>query len=170
MTVGRPCAGLPGNDVTHFSSACPPPSAGIARKSPAGYAGTYTFGGIVHSPLAYATNASRTASSARSGDTAASTCARLNTGIAIGKERSLRAVAAIEIRDLRVVRGERVVLPGLSLEVAAGRVTGLLGPSGCGKSTLMRAIVGVQIVAGGSVTRPRRAGGLAAAAPPRRRT
>ena len=30
-------------------------------------------------------------------------------------------------------------------------MTGLLGPSGSGKSTLMRAIVGVQIVAGGSV-------------------
>ena len=36
LTVGSPRAGLPGNDVTHFSSACPPPSAGIARKSPAG--------------------------------------------------------------------------------------------------------------------------------------
>ena len=31
-------------------------------------------------------------------------------------------------------------------------VTGLLGPSGCGKTTLLRAIVGVQQVAGGSVT------------------
>ena len=70
ITVGRPRAGLPGNDVTHFSSACPPPSAGIARKSPAGYAPTYTFGGIVHSPRANATNASRTASTARSGGTA----------------------------------------------------------------------------------------------------
>ena len=30
-------------------------------------------------------------------------------------------------------------------------MTGLLGPSGCGKSTLMRAIVGVQRVAGGTV-------------------
>jgi ABC-2 type transport system ATP-binding protein len=60
-------------------------------------------------------------------------------------------VAAIEIRDLRVVRGERVVLPGLSADIETGRVTGLLGPSGSGKSTLMRAIVGVQIVAGGTV-------------------
>jgi ABC-2 type transport system ATP-binding protein len=31
-------------------------------------------------------------------------------------------------------------------------VTGLLGPSGSGKTTLIRAIVGVQILAGGSVT------------------
>ena len=59
---------------------------------------------------------------------------------------------AIRIRGLRVVRGGREVLPGLDIDVAAGRVTGLIGPSGSGKSTLMRAIVGVQVVAGGEVT------------------
>jgi ABC-2 type transport system ATP-binding protein len=58
---------------------------------------------------------------------------------------------AIAVRDLRVARGGVEVLRGISLEVAAGAVTGLLGPSGCGKSTLMRAVVGVQIVAAGSV-------------------
>jgi len=50
------------------------------------------------------------------------------------------------------VRGDRVVLPDLSLDVPRGQVVGLLGPSGCGKSTLMRSIVGVQKVAGGTVT------------------
>ncbi|MCK9486102.1 MAG: ABC transporter ATP-binding protein [Dehalococcoidia bacterium] len=59
---------------------------------------------------------------------------------------------AIVVRDLRVRRGQKVVLPGVSIRVRAGTVTGLLGPSGCGKSTLMRAIVGVQIVEGGEVT------------------
>jgi ABC-2 type transport system ATP-binding protein len=59
---------------------------------------------------------------------------------------------AIRVEDLRVVRGGNEVLHGVSLEVAAGSVTGLLGPSGCGKSTLMRSIVGVQVVAGGTVT------------------
>ena len=41
---------------------------------------------------------------------------------------------------------------GLELDIPRGQVTGLLGPSGCGKTTLMRSIVGVQKVAGGSVT------------------
>ena len=58
---------------------------------------------------------------------------------------------AIRVSDLRVVRGGRVVLDDVSFEVAPGTVTGLLGPSGCGKSTLMRSVVGVQIVAGGTV-------------------
>jgi ABC-2 type transport system ATP-binding protein len=56
----------------------------------------------------------------------------------------------IAINDLQVVRGGRLVLPGISLDVGPG-VTGLLGPSGCGKSTLMRAIVGVQKVRSGGV-------------------
>jgi ABC-2 type transport system ATP-binding protein len=60
-------------------------------------------------------------------------------------------VSAISISQLVVRRGGRTVLDGISLEIAAGRITGLLGPSGCGKSTLMRAIVGVQRVAGGTV-------------------
>jgi ABC-2 type transport system ATP-binding protein len=58
---------------------------------------------------------------------------------------------AIEIRNLRVRRGGRLVLDSLTLDVSAGSVTGLLGPSGSGKSTLIRAIVGVQIVESGEV-------------------
>jgi ABC-2 type transport system ATP-binding protein len=58
---------------------------------------------------------------------------------------------AVEIEGLRVVRGGRAVLDGLSLRVPARMVTGLLGPSGCGKTTLLRSIVGVQVVAAGSV-------------------
>jgi ABC-2 type transport system ATP-binding protein len=62
------------------------------------------------------------------------------------------AASAIEIADLTVVRGGREVVHGVSVAVAAGSVTGLFGPSGCGKTTLMRAIVGVQLLAGGRVT------------------
>lgn len=59
---------------------------------------------------------------------------------------------AVGVRDLRVVRGGREVLHGLTFEVPRRAVVGLLGPSGCGKTTLMRALVGVQIVASGTVT------------------
>ena len=58
---------------------------------------------------------------------------------------------AVRVDRLRIVRGGTVVLPELSCDIAPGTVTGLLGPSGSGKSTLIRAIVGVQRVAGGSI-------------------
>jgi ABC-2 type transport system ATP-binding protein len=58
---------------------------------------------------------------------------------------------AIRIDALRVVRGGRPVLPGLTLSVPAGQVVAVLGPSGCGKTTLLRCVVGVQRVAGGIV-------------------
>jgi ABC-2 type transport system ATP-binding protein len=61
------------------------------------------------------------------------------------------AAPAVAVRNLRVVRGGRIVIPGLDVTVDRGQVVGLLGPSGCGKTTLMRAIVGVQIVEGGEV-------------------
>lgn len=60
--------------------------------------------------------------------------------------------SAIVVDGLRVVRGSHEVLPGLSMTVPRGQVVGLLGPSGGGKTTLLRAIVGVQVVAGGTVT------------------
>lgn len=58
----------------------------------------------------------------------------------------------IRIERLRVRRGGRLVLPNVSFEARRGVITGLLGPSGSGKTTLIRAIVGVQIVEGGTVT------------------
>ncbi|WP_332642310.1 ABC transporter ATP-binding protein [Aeromicrobium sp.] len=59
---------------------------------------------------------------------------------------------AIEVADLKVIRGGKTVLPGLDLSVPTGSVTGLLGPSGSGKTTLIRCIAGIQIVAAGTVT------------------
>jgi ABC-2 type transport system ATP-binding protein len=64
----------------------------------------------------------------------------------------MKSDPAVVIRGLRVVRTGRVVIDGLDLAVPAGQVVGLLGPSGCGKSTMLRSVVGVQRVAGGTVT------------------
>jgi ABC-2 type transport system ATP-binding protein len=59
---------------------------------------------------------------------------------------------AVVVDGLRVIRGPLEVLPGISLSVPRGQVVGLLGPSGSGKTTLLRSIVGVQVIAGGTVT------------------
>jgi ABC-2 type transport system ATP-binding protein len=75
-------------------------------------------------------------------------------------------VNSIEIERLNVTRGGRPVLTELSISVAEGKVTGLLGPSGSGKTTLIRAMVGVQKIASGSV----RVLGLPAGAAPLRRS
>jgi ABC-2 type transport system ATP-binding protein len=58
---------------------------------------------------------------------------------------------AVDVNELRVIRGDAVVLDTLSFAVTRGSVTGLLGPSGSGKSTLIRSIVGVERIAGGTV-------------------
>jgi ABC-2 type transport system ATP-binding protein len=59
---------------------------------------------------------------------------------------------AVVAEGLRVRRGTREVLHDVGFAVERGSITGLLGPSGCGKTTLMRCVVGVQLVAGGTVT------------------
>jgi len=64
----------------------------------------------------------------------------------------MRNNVAVAVDRLCVVRGSRTAVDEVSFEAHRGQVTGLLGPSGCGKSSLMRSVVGVQVVAGGTVT------------------
>ena len=58
---------------------------------------------------------------------------------------------AVVIRGLGVSRGGREILHSIDTTVEAGSITGLLGPSGSGKTTLLRCLVGVQVIAEGSV-------------------
>jgi iron(III) transport system ATP-binding protein len=47
--------------------------------------------------------------------------------------------------------GDRNVLDGVDLDVAAGELVTLVGPSGCGKTTLLRTIAGLETLDAGSV-------------------
>src|SRR5450755_265398 len=58
---------------------------------------------------------------------------------------------AVRLQGLRVVRGGREILHSIDVSVAAGTITGLLGPSGSGKTTMLRCLVGVQVIASGTV-------------------
>lgn len=60
--------------------------------------------------------------------------------------------AALAILGLHVRYGQRDVLNGLNLTIAAGEIYGLLGPNGAGKTTLIRTICGRLRPAAGSVT------------------
>ena len=55
--------------------------------------------------------------------------------------------------------GARRALDGVSLDVCAGRVTGLIGANGAGKTTLLRAIIGLLALDGGSIALNRGAAG-----------
>jgi ABC-2 type transport system ATP-binding protein len=58
---------------------------------------------------------------------------------------------AIDVRGVHKAFGERHVLRGPDLVVAAGELLGLVGPNGAGKSTLLRTLVGLVQRDGGAV-------------------
>lgn len=60
--------------------------------------------------------------------------------------------SAVKVDNLSVVLDGRVqALKGVSLELPAGKITGLIGPSGAGKTTLIRSIVGLLKTPSGAV-------------------
>jgi ABC-2 type transport system ATP-binding protein len=58
----------------------------------------------------------------------------------------------IAIRGLTKRYADKVAVDNISIEVAAGKVTGFLGPNGAGKSTTMRVIMGLDHPTAGEAT------------------
>jgi ABC-type polar amino acid transport system ATPase subunit len=59
--------------------------------------------------------------------------------------------AALDVRGLRLRRGERDILRGVSLSVERRQLVALMGLSGSGKSTLLRAVAALEPFDGGAI-------------------
>jgi iron complex transport system ATP-binding protein len=60
-------------------------------------------------------------------------------------------VSAVVLEKVSVRYGARAALSEVSARFAAGAVTGIVGPNGAGKTSLLRAILGLQPLADGSI-------------------
>jgi len=49
----------------------------------------------------------------------------------------------LQVRNIHKAFGDRKILQGVSFDVYAGEMLGLIGPSGCGKSTILKIICGL---------------------------
>ena len=59
----------------------------------------------------------------------------------------------LDVRDITVFRGDRLVLDDVSLSLTHGDAMILTGPNGAGKSTLLRTIAGLRKPDGGTIER-----------------
>jgi polar amino acid transport system ATP-binding protein len=61
------------------------------------------------------------------------------------------AHTVLEVDDLHLRRGTRVVLARVGFAVARGELVAIMGPSGSGKTTILRAIAGLEKFDGGRI-------------------
>ena len=61
----------------------------------------------------------------------------------LSKTAAPAVVPAIEVRDLSIGYGDRIVFHDLNFRIEPGQIVTILGGSGCGKSTLLKHIIGL---------------------------
>jgi zinc/manganese transport system ATP-binding protein len=60
--------------------------------------------------------------------------------------------AVVELRDVTLAPGGRVLVEGLTLALNADEFVAVVGPNGTGKTTLLRALLGLEQPAGGAIS------------------
>ncbi|MBS1816515.1 MAG: amino acid ABC transporter ATP-binding protein [Acidobacteria bacterium] len=61
------------------------------------------------------------------------------------------ATSVLRVRDLRLKRGARTILDGVSVEIRRGEVVALMGASGSGKTTMLRSMAGLEPFESGAI-------------------
>lgn len=55
----------------------------------------------------------------------------------------MSAETMVEVRNLTIGYGERIVMENLNFKISAGEIVCIMGGSGCGKSTLLKHLIGL---------------------------
>lgn len=61
--------------------------------------------------------------------------------------------ALLSGRGITIAKGRRTLISGIDIALRAGEIVTLIGPNGAGKTTLVRALLGLEALSGGAVTR-----------------
>jgi ABC-type polar amino acid transport system ATPase subunit len=59
--------------------------------------------------------------------------------------------AMLQLRDVRLDRGARTILNGVTLDVRRRELVAIMGPSGSGKTTVLRAVAGLEAFSAGRI-------------------
>jgi ATP-binding cassette subfamily F protein uup len=73
--------------------------------------------------------------------------------VSLAMEASRTSKTIIDVSDLKIAIGDRVLVNDLSLALTKGERVGIVGPNGAGKTTLLRTLLGERPPTGGKVQR-----------------
>lgn len=70
-----------------------------------------------------------------------------------GPKKEFDTSALISARGLTMMRGDRIVLDHVDVDIHPREIVTLIGPNGSGKTTLVRALLGLEDMTGGEISR-----------------